>query len=42
MKNKKGEYFMATWNEAAHPRDDEGKFTYKGGGMSKSSNDEKY
>lgn len=25
---------MATWNEADHPRDDEGKFTYKGGGGS--------
>ncbi len=32
---------MATWNEADHPRDDEGKFTYKGGGTSTSSNDEK-
>ena len=29
---------MANWNEADHPRDDEGKFTYKGGGNSSSSN----
>lgn len=32
---------MTTWNEADHPRDNEGKFTYKGGGTSTSSNDEK-
>ena len=29
---------MTNWNEADHPRDDEGKFTYKGGGNSNSSN----
>lgn len=30
---------MSTWNEADHPRDDEGKFTYKNGGSSgKNSN----
>ncbi len=25
---------MAAWNEADHPRDEEGKFTDKGGGTS--------
>ena len=28
---------MAVWNEAEHPRDDEGKFTYKNGGSSNSN-----
>ncbi len=28
---------MANWNEADHPRDDEGKFTYKNGGSSSSN-----
>ncbi|MBQ9246344.1 hypothetical protein IJ182_08770 [bacterium] len=33
---------MTTWNEADHPRDDEGKFTYKGGGSStQKSNEDK-
>ena len=34
---------MTTWNEADHPRDDEGKFTYKGGSgsSSKGSNNDK-
>ncbi len=28
---------MSGWNEADHPRDDEGKFTYKNGGASNTS-----
>lgn len=32
---------MTIWNEADHPRDDEGKFTYKGGGTSSSKHEEK-
>ena len=28
-----------TWNEAEHPRDDNGKFTYKNAGSIKSSTD---
>ncbi len=30
---------MAVWNEAEHPRDDEGKFTYKNGGGNSIHND---
>lgn len=34
---------MANWNEADHPRDDEGKFTYKNGGSSaNATNDSEY
>lgn len=32
---------MTIWNEADHPRDNEGKFTYKGGNTSSSKHEEK-
>ncbi len=32
---------MGTWDESEHPRDDEGKFTYKNGGSSGKSEEEK-
>ena len=36
-KSRKGKIKMATWDESEHPRDEEGKFTYKNGGSSNSN-----